>query len=92
MMDVLMCSSGQYRIWSCKVVVNSGYAHVQWWSMEGYQICSCVRVIYAMVDTMICRFNLRCSDVIVEDLKATKHDNIKVSMFPLLLLKVSGSM
>ena len=23
MMDVLMCSSGQYRIWSCKVVVNS---------------------------------------------------------------------
>ena len=53
MMDVLMCSIGQYRIWSCKVVVNSGYAHVQWWSMEGYQICSCVRVVYAMVDTMI---------------------------------------
>ena len=38
-----------------------------------------------------CRFNLRCSDVIVEDLKATKHDQIKVSMFPLLLLIVSGS-
>ena len=28
-MDVLMCSSGQYRIWSCEVVANGGYANVQ---------------------------------------------------------------
>ena len=40
-----MFSGGQWR--------DIRYAHVQWWSMEGYQICSCVRVVYAMVDTMI---------------------------------------
>ena len=74
MMDVLMCRSGQYRIRSYKVVAmvdmlmsSSGqwrdikYAHVLEWYMQcGYND--------------ICRFNLRCSDVIVEDLKATKHD------------------
>ena len=53
MVDMLMCSGVQTWICSCAELVNGGYAHVQWWSMEGYQICSCVRVVYAMVDTMI---------------------------------------
>ena len=36
MVDILMCKSDQLSICLCAVVVNGGYAHVQWWSMEGY--------------------------------------------------------
>ena len=39
LVDMLMCRGGQLLICSGAVVVNGGYAHVEWtewWSIEGY--------------------------------------------------------
>ena len=53
MVEMLMCSGGQWWICSGAVVVNGGFAHVEWWSKidmfmcssgQGW-ICSCVVVV-----------------------------------------------
>ena len=40
MVHILMCSSGQWWIFSCVELINGGYTHVQWWSMLDMLRCS----------------------------------------------------
>ena len=37
--DMFMSRAGQLKICSCAVVVNVGYAHMQWWSMFDMLMC-----------------------------------------------------
>ena len=40
MVDMFMCSGGEWWICSCAVVFNVGYVHVQSWSMVDMFMCS----------------------------------------------------
>ena len=44
-----MCRAGQWGIYSCAVVVNAGYNHVQSWSMLDMLMFSGGNVGYAQV-------------------------------------------
>ena len=50
MVDILLCSGDQWWIYSCAVVVNSGYAQVQRWSIEGYAHVQ----DWSMIDRLMC--------------------------------------